>query len=489
MNTKNILIFIFLILFTTGASAQVYHYNAGNMTDSAGILTFKKPVRMMNINQDFGYGSSLWNFRLENDEGTIIWRLNGSRDILSYDDDGHIWDLTGTLKINGVAISSGGGDAYLANRQTFTHRNIFSDTLKADGLSLMEQVRIADWFQVNGDVISNFMFLKGSRVFTGTADSYGYVIKTADTNRLVIDSLGFVTINKSLSAGTYVLATDSVKTEQLNANNIYLGAVNSSIYYRIYGSRIWEGTNSLNQSARTHTFQTKNGNNQIAQLDSATGFNLTYGSYYINGTSIFDTIYTDDKVFKTNNLDTTRFLDLSDTSTYAHTTTGTTESFLSKVIFSALVTFQTTSPVFNIAAVFNVLQDFANGLTTTTLTASGTATFNGDVVFNGFKKVGANNNIDKYTRDTVIRLLCDSVQSGASQIAHGISNTKYIERWSCVIRDDSTGSTFTPGCFYNPYLFYAMVTSSYCRVEFSGSSNTFKRDTAKFYLTISDYNR
>ena len=475
MNTKNILIFIFLIIFASGASAQVYHYNAGNMTDSAGILTFKKPVRMMNINQDFGYGSTLWNFRLENDEGTITWRANNDRDLLVYDDDGHIWDFTGTVKINGTTISPGGGDAYLTNRQTFTKRNIFSDTLKADGLSLMEQVRVADWFQVNGDVISNFMFIKGSRVFTGTADNYGYVIKTADTNRLVIDSLGFVTINKSLSAGTYVFATDSVKSEQLTANNMFFGAVNSGVYWRIYGSRYYEGINSLNAVARTHTWQTKNGNNQIAQLDSSSGFNLAYGAFTGNGSGL-------------TNVDATTFKG-QDTTNYAHTTTGTTESFLSKVIFSALVTFQTTSPVFNIAAVFNVLQDFANGLTTTTLTASGTATFNGDMVNNGWKKIGAYNNIDKYTRDTVIRLLCDSVQGGATQIAHGISNTKFIERWTCIIRDDSTGAVYTPGCFYAPYIFYAVVTSSNCRIEFNSSSNTFKRDTAKFYITISDSNR
>lgn len=122
---------------------------------------------------------------------------------------------------NSVAVSAGGGDAYLGNRQTFTKRNIFSDTLKADGLSLMEQVRIADWFQVNGDVISNFMFIKGSRVYTGTSDNYGYVIKTADTNRVIIDSLGNVTINKNLEILGGLTVTNDISTlGDVTGNNI-----------------------------------------------------------------------------------------------------------------------------------------------------------------------------------------------------------------------------------------------------------------------------
>lgn len=476
---------MFLMLFTAGASAQVYHYNAGNITDSAGILTFKKPVRMMNLNQDFGYGSTLWNFRLENDEGTIVWRANNDRDLLTYDDDGHIWDLTGTLKINGVTISSGGGDAYLTNRQTFTKRNIFSDTLKADALSLMEQVRIADWFQVTGDVISNFMFIKGSRTFTGTADNYGFVIKTADTNRIEIDSLGYVTINKRLSVGEYVIATDSVISNTLSTGDMFLNNNGSGIYWRGYSSYINEGVNELFYSSKTHNFSTKNGNNYIAILDSASGMNLLYGSYTGSGTGL-------------TNVDAVT-LKGQDTTHFARTDTLTTENikgawtFWNVVRCIGIVTF-------DVSPVFNSVVNFANGITTTTLTVSSTATFNGDMINTGWKSVGSAQNQYKYLRDTVLKMVLSGSSGTAitDSVTHGISNWRSIVFTQFIVHEDSADVNSILGLYSNESAAAGMFggicwTDSRCaRVRLTGgngSSTNLRGDTCTVYIKYTDYNR
>lgn len=393
---------MFLIFFAAGASAQVYHYSGGNITDSAGIITFKKPVRMMNINQDFGFGSTLWNFRLENDEGTITWRANNDRDLMVYDDDGHIWDFTGTVKINGVTISPGGGDAYLTNRQTFTKRNIFSDTLKADALSLMEQVRIADWFQITGDVISDLNFLKGSSTSIGTISTDSLAIITNNTNRIVITNNGYMSFLDSVKLNNYTFA-DSLYTKNITPNDGFgLVWTNPSSIKSVSGSLLFNSS--------SHNFNTQYGT-FLAIIDSTNGLQLSKD---------IDTAYMDVKVFKTNNLDTTRFLDQSDTSSFARLAAFITETFNSYVTFAATVTF-------SVSPVFSALVNFANGISTTTITASSTATFDGDVRMNGFR-----NNY----RDTTVKKKLGNAGS-VLYVPHGIASGRWVSSVDVLIWEDS----------------------------------------------------
>lgn len=118
--------------------------------------TFTDVNNFSNLRTDFGNGTSgILNFTVANDAGGIFFKKNNSTDVLKWDEtDGPYWqvlsgmtvagdlDITGTYKVNGTPISSGGGDAYLNNRQTFTKRNVFTDTLKVNGITLLDSAKV-----------------------------------------------------------------------------------------------------------------------------------------------------------------------------------------------------------------------------------------------------------------------------------------------------------------------------------------------------------
>lgn len=343
---------------------------------------------------------------------------------------------------DGVPFSAGGGDVYLGNRQTFTGSNTFSDTLKADGLSLIDNARITSNLNITGDIISDLDFIKGSRVRIGTSDNYGLVLKTADTNRLAIDSLGFVTVNKSLSVGTYVISSDSVVSSFLVGDGVYLNGLGKAIYWRGYGSSIQEGVNALYYNVNMHYFKTKS-TFTIAELDSATGLNLKYGNYYLNGTLLFDS------------------------TKYAHTDLGTE-------IFSNVVKFITN------------IVDFAAGLTTTTITASSTATFNGNVVTSGYNDFG---NTGQFEKRYFFRGKMGGAGSGVVNIPHGL-NWKQIIGYDCVIRNDTVGASgivagqpkfIKPNQWFGALLYYVKVDSLYCHAALgNGANNNLINDSIFF---------
>lgn len=191
---------------------------------------------------------------------------------------------------NGIPFSSGGGDVYLGNRQTFTSRNVFDDSLVANGKTFIYDARITSQLKVTGDVTSDLNFLQGARTRIGTINSYGLALMTADTNRFYIDSLGYAGFNKSLVVGTYLLAIDSIQTTSLLGSTLYLGGAGGKIIFRGYNSEISESINQLKYISRQHNFLTKGGYNFIANLDSSTGMNLIYGDYYKNGVLLFDSL-------------------------------------------------------------------------------------------------------------------------------------------------------------------------------------------------------
>lgn len=304
----------------------------------------------------------------------------------------------GAYYLNGVPFSAGGGDVYLGNRQTFTKRNIFNDTLKADGLSLIDDARITSQLNVTGDVISDLQFLKGSRVRIGTSDSYRMDFKTADTNRFYIDSLGYAGFNKSLAVGTYLLATDSVTSANLTTDNLNFTGMSNGIIFRGYNSQISEDINQLKYTSRQHNFLTKNGYNFIANLDSSTGMNLIYGDYYRNGVLLFDT------------------------SKYAKTESGISELFNSVVTFASAV-------YYSAAATFN-----------------STLTVVGDFI-PAWTKNNSSRAADQYEKIKIVAGKLPATVTTNYSVAHGISDWHTIKSWTTVVHDDSSNVISTSGVF------------------------------------------
>lgn len=202
------------------------------------------------------------------------------------------------------------------------------------------------------------------------------------------------------------------------------------------------------------------------------------------------------KYYSVYNLDTaSKMTYAKDSSHIAHTDTLTTEhikgvwNFWNIVRFIGVVTFD-VSPVFNSAV------NFANGITTTTITASGTATFNGDVVNTGKRFQGASSNIDKYYRDTIIRAVCTATGTTVS-VAHGVSNTSNIAMFTYQIKDDSSGLVLTPNAtngaligagllYYPPFIDATNINLRISATMVNLDNNT---DIIKYYLRITDYNR
>ena len=130
-----------------------------------------------------------------------------------------------------------------------------------------------------------------------------------------------------------------------------------------------------------------------------------------------------DSTFKLSNLDTTRFMDLSDTSHYVHTDTLTTESVKSVVGFWNLVTFYTTA-TFAVSPVFSALVNFANGITTTTFYAS------------GYSRMGElSRNEKKVTKSVYL-----SAINTTYTVAHGISRVENVTSCKLMVKHDSTGA-------------------------------------------------
>lgn len=347
----------------------------------------------------------------------------------------------GAYYLNGVPFSAGGGDVYLGNRQTFTSRNVFSDTLKADGLSLIDDARITSQLNVTGDVISDLQFLKGSRVRIGSSDSYRMDFKTADTNRFYIDSLGYAGFNKSLAVGTYIIATDSVISDNFTTDNIYLRSMANGIIFRGYNSQISEDINQLKYTSRQHNFLTKGGYNFIANLDSATGMNLIYGDYYRNGVLLFDT------------------------SKYAKTESGISELFNSVVTFAAAV-------YYSAAATFN-----------------STLTVVGDFIPT-WTKNNSSRAADQYEKVKIIAAKMPASTSKDTSYAHGISNWHTIKSWAVTVHEDSSNFIYNPSQYYGAQpQYYARIDSLNCRIETGSGAYAILRDSVFFRIVYTDWQR
>jgi len=294
-----------------------------------------------------------------------------------------------TLYYNGVPVTSGTGGGGIAasdnttfsGRNTFQYKTIFSDTLKADGLSLIDNARITSDLNVTGDIISDLNFLKGSSTSIGTISTDSLAFITNNTKRIVINKNGYTNF------------TDTVQM---------------SDYVQIIGN-LNVGTN-------------------ITSLGKVTADSLLGIGYYItdiNAANIASGKIDSARIPNTAKIDTAKF---------AHTDTLTTESVRSVWTFWNIV--RCIGVVtFDVSPVFNAAVNFANGITVT-----GTATFNGDLVPTSWVKTQSSVTKDQYIKDKFVRLpISTSTSAGTVTYAlHGIGRTS-VRDFDIVIRDDSTG--------------------------------------------------
>ncbi len=153
-----------------------------------------------------------------------------------------------SLYYNGVTVTSGTGGGGISGSDnitfsgvnTFTHKNTFSDTLKADGLSLIDNARITSNLNVTGDVISDLNFLKGSSTSIGTISTDSLAFITNNTKRIVINKNGYtnftdtvqmsdyVQIVGNLNVGTNITALGKVTADSLLGIGYYITDINAA---------------------------------------------------------------------------------------------------------------------------------------------------------------------------------------------------------------------------------------------------------------------
>lgn len=417
------------------------------------------------------------------------WSWGGNRASWTYSDSGYIYpshDINlqagDSLRYNGVTVTSGtggggsgdvvaSGNNTLTGRNTFTgnntfsNGNTFSDSLRADGYTIVDDAKITTNLRVTGDVITDLNFLKGSSTSIGTISTDSLAIITNNTKRIIINKDGYINILDSTKLGYYVFA-DSLYTKNITPNDGFgLVWTNPSSIKSVSGA--------LTYNSSSHNINTQYGT-FLMTIDSLNGLQLSKD---------IDTAFMDSKVYKTNNLDTTRFLDQSDTSSFARLAAFISETFNSYVLFNATVTF-TVSPV------FSALVNFANGITVT-----GTATFNGDMVNTGWKKIGSSKTQYQYTRDTVIWAVC---ATGPTTITttHGLGNIGRLISYTCVIKDDSSGLLVSPGVStglvavgLTPQAPTFDATNIYFRITGPMVNLDDNTDTIKYFIKYSDFQR
>ena len=429
------------------------------------------------------------------------WSWGGNRASWTFSDSGYVYPSHSihmkagdSIYLNGVTLTSGtggggsgdvvaSGNNTLTGNNTFSNGTTFSDSLRANGYSIIDDAKITTNLRVTGDVITDLNFNKGSLTNIGTISTDTLALITNNTQRVKITKDGKVLILDSLIMSSYDI---------FPANGMGLN-------WSATGDQIYSNSGSLELRSENHNFFTTSGYN-VLSMDSANGMTLNYGTYTGNGSGLATlnagnlssgTILQSrlsDSVFKLSNLDTTRFLDQSDTSKYfrlGDIITPITEIVNSLVTFSTTVTF-TVSPV------FSALVNFANGITVT-----GTATFNGDLVPTSWVKTQSSATKDQYIKDKFIRMPI-STNTAAGTVTytlHGLSRGS-IRDFDIIIRDDSTGrfaknnainlegGTWSQGLFStwgcNDTAFFFRRT---------GNAYNFIGDTAFFHVIYADTTR
>ena len=140
-------------------------------------------------------------FTVTNSEGLNYWLTwGGNRAAWVYSDSGYIYPTLpirmkagDSLKYNGVTVTSGtgGGGIAASDNTTFTGINTFTDSLRANGYSLIDDAKITSYLRVTGEVTTDLNFNKGSSTSIGTISTDSLAFITNNTKRIVIDKNGY----------------------------------------------------------------------------------------------------------------------------------------------------------------------------------------------------------------------------------------------------------------------------------------------------------
>lgn len=174
------------------------------------------------FDQDFG---TVLNFEYDNDLGGIFFRKNSSTALMEFDEsDGMYWqmlyplDVTGDLnisgsyKINGVPISTGGGDAYLNLPNHFTTSNTWDDSIIAQ-TGQVENATVSDILRVTGDVATDLNFAKGSNTWLKTIDNYKLFLGANNDTAIEVSTGNDVRVHENLDVDGIV------NVSEINASN------------------------------------------------------------------------------------------------------------------------------------------------------------------------------------------------------------------------------------------------------------------------------
>ena len=394
-------------------------------------------------------------FTVTNSEGLNYWLTwGGNRAAWVYSDSGYIYPTLpirmkqgDSLKYNGVTVTSGtgGGGIAASDNTTFTGINTFTDSLRANGYSLIDDAKITSYLRVTGEVTTDLNFNKGSSTSIGTISTDSLAIITNNVKRIIIDKNGLTTFTDTLKTDSRFLATDLARFNDslvMSSYDIFLPNGKGLNWGELTG-QIYSNAGELISRSATHTNYTLYGN-FLNSSDSTNGFLIRRK---LEG-------YTD------------------------------TVTSASKWFFSDIVTF-TLSPIFS--AVVN----FPYGIIVT-----GTATFDGDIVSNGWTEQGGKIALDRYYRDTVLRTNCTTLPVTLSA-AHGITNINRIISISAVVKDDSSGLVLPCGVA-NTSLGVGIVpvngvwvdaTNINIRMAATYVNLDDAVDTLKFYIRYTDYQR
>jgi len=144
------------------------------------------------------------------------WSWGGNRASWTFSDSGYVYPSHkiklksgDSLYYNGVVVTSGtggggSGDVVAAGDNVLTGINTFSDSLRANGYSIIDDAKITSYLRVTGEVTTDLNFNKGSSTSIGTISTDSLAFVTNNTKRIIIDKNGFTNFTDTVQMLDYV---------------------------------------------------------------------------------------------------------------------------------------------------------------------------------------------------------------------------------------------------------------------------------------------
>lgn len=327
---------------------------------------------------------------------------------------------------NGVPFSSGGGDVYLGNRQTFTKRNVFNDTILANGYAEFDNLKLTNYIYFLGDVISDLGFLKGGNVKIGTLDNYSLMFGVNNDTSIIIGNDALILIKKATTFESSVYSEGTV-----TSNTGFYG--NGANVTSINASNLSSGTVSDSRLSSNVPLLSSN-NLTITGYLTADTLRASSNLYFIGTDSVVST-----SIFKIKN----KSLVFEDSD-------GAKKATLSTNSSGDLV-----------------------------ISTNRAVAITGDLEISGWTTLGGTDAI----KTKVVKGKTPSSGSASLDLAHSLDHRNIIS-WSAMVRDSALRRSYVPGGFYGTgTLFYVRMDSLNCHLETGGTATDIYSDSVFFYIT------